>query len=243
MRRFLFKIRWFIAVCVIGVIIAYMTIGNDYAVSYDDVIDNYENSGEYYEKVVIYVEPTHYEVRTKALSIVNDVPDGINGNSEAWKIWSINYWVSKHIDYVEDPHGDHYTNAYGVLQKKYGDCDDFSILLASMYESVGLDAALVFLNTDDDPEVDHMACLVYWPDDVESFLAEEKAIMKQRGITSPVRQVRIRNIFAGTSHSMLGKYTSGVLLFIDVIMSEAASLVGHITHQPYDVLEIIDVGR
>ena len=203
MKNFLYKIRWFLVICVVGIIAAYITTDNGYAVSYDEIMDNYENSTAYYDKVVIYVEPTHYEVKTRALSIINDTSDNINSNSEAWKIWSINYWVSTHIDYVEDPPGGHYTNAYGVLQKKCGDCDDFSILLASMYESVGLDAALVFLNTDDNPEVDHMACLVYWPGDVKSFLNEEKAIMKHKGITSPVSQVRVNHIFAGTSHLML----------------------------------------
>jgi hypothetical protein len=214
---------WFVVICIIGVVITYVTGNNDYAVSYDDVIENNDNSVEYSEKIVVYVEPTHYEVRTKALSI--------------------NYWVLEHIDYVEDPPGDRYTNAYGVLQKKYGDCNDFSILLASMYESVGLDAALVFINTDDIPGVDHMSCLVYWPDNEESFLAEEKAFMKYRKITSPVSKVRAKHVFAGTSHLMLGKYNSGILLFADASMSKAGSLVGHITHQPYDVVEIIDVGK
>jgi hypothetical protein len=234
---------WFVVICIIGVVITYVTGNNDYAVSYDDVIENNDNSVEYSEKIVVYVEPTHYEVRTKALSIVNDTFEGVNNNSEAWKIWSINYWVLEHIDYVEDPPGDRYTNAYGVLQKKYGDCNDFSILLASMYESVGLDAALVFINTDDIPGVDHMSCLVYWPDNEESFLAEEKAFMKYRKITSPVSKVRAKHVFAGTSHLMLGKYNSGILLFADASMSKAGSLVGHITHQPYDVVEIIDVGK
>ena len=243
MKSFLFTKGWLIVLCAVVVIIVCMTVGSDYGVSYDEVVENYDNSAGYYDKVVIYVEPTHYEVRTRALSVVNDTPDGISGNSAAWKIWSINYWVSQHIDYVADPPGDHYTNAYGVLRKKYGDCDDFSILLASMYESVGLDAALVFINTDDDPEVDHMACLVYWPGDAGAFIAEEKAIMKQQRITSPIIQVKVKHIVAGTSYLMLEKYDSGILLFADSIMGEAGSLVGYITHKPYDVVEIIDVGK
>ena len=243
MSKFFFKMRWIIVIFVIGIITIYMTGNNGYAVSYDEVMDNIDTTDEYFSKVVIYVEPTQYEVRTRALSIINDTPDNINSNSEAWKIWSINNWVSKHIDYIEDPPGGHYTNAYGVLQRKCGDCDDFSILVASMYESVGLDAALVFLNTDDNPEVDHMACLVYWPNDVKSFLNEEKAIMKQKGITSPVSQVKVSHIFAGKSELMLGKYDSGILLFSDIIMNEAGCLVGYITHEPYDIIEIIDVGR
>ncbi len=242
MRKFLYKIRWFIVIFIVGIIVVYIMGSNGYAVSYDEIMNNIDDTEQYFDRVVIYVEPTQYEVRTRALSIINDAPDGINADSDTWKIWSINCWVSANIDYVEDPPGGRYTNAYGVLQNKCGDCDDFSILIASMYESVGLDAALVFLNTDDNPEVDHMACLVYWPGDAKSFLNEEEAILKKKGITSPVSQVRVNHIFTGTSHLMLGKYNSGILLFSDIIMSEAGSLVGYITHEPYEIIEIIDVG-
>ena len=243
MKRLILKKYWIIIICAVVAYIVYVINGSDYAVSYDDVMENYDKPPEYYERVVIYVEPTHYEVRIKARSVVNDAYYGMNDNSEAWKIWSINYWVPNNIDFVEDPPGGHYTNAYGVLQKKYGDCDDYSILLASMYESVGLDAALVFLNTDDDPGADHMACLVYWPGDADSFLAEEEAILKRMKMISPIVPLRVKHIVAGTSYPMLGKYNSGILIFVDAIMSEARNLVGHINYKPYDVVEIIDVGK
>lgn len=241
--KLLKKARWFLVIFIAGIVIFYFTGSGGHAVSYDEVMNNINDSEPYFERVVIFVEPTQYEVRTRALMIVSDAPDGIDVDSDAWKIWSINYWVSANIKYVEDPPGGRYTNAYGVLQNKCGDCDDFSILIASMYESVGLDAALVFLNTDDNPEVDHMACLVYWPDDEKSFLDEEKTILKQKRITSPVSQVRINHIYPGTSYLMLGKYNSGVLLFSDIVMSDAGCLVGYITHEPYEVVDIIDVGR
>lgn len=112
-----------------------------------------------------------------------------------------------------------------------------------MYESVGLDAALVLLNTDSNRDIDHMACLVCWSGDAKSFLDEEKVTLKKMGITSPVIRLRINRIYTGTSHLMLEKYTSGILLFSDVIMSKAGCLVGYITHDPYEITGIIDVGR
>jgi hypothetical protein len=241
--KLLFKLRWFIIILVVSIIIVYFTSYKGHAVSYDEVMNNISDSERYFEKVVIYVEPTQYEVKTRAISIVNDAPDDINVDSDAWKIWSINYWLSSNIKYIKDPPGGYYTNAYEVLKKKSGDCDDFSILIASMYESVGLDAALVLLNTDNNPDIDHMACLVYWPGDVKSFLDEEKVILKAMGITSPVFRLGINNVYTGTSHLMLEKYSTGVLLFSDVIMSKAGCLVGYITHDPYEVMGIIDVGR
>jgi hypothetical protein len=243
MTKLLFKLRWFIIIFIVSIVIVYFTGYSGYAVSYDEVMNNINDSERYFEKVVIFVEPTQYEVRTRALSIVNDAPEGIDVDSDAWKIWSINYWVSSNIKYTEDPPGGYYANAYEVLQKKSGDCDDFSILIASMYESVGLDAALVLLNTDSNPDVDHMACLVYWSGDAKSFLDEEKVILKKMGITSPVIRLGINHIYTGTSHLLLEKYSSGVLLFSDVIMSKAGCLLGYITHDPYEITGIIDVGR
>jgi hypothetical protein len=243
MMKKLFRLRWLILLFIVVIVIVYFTDSGGYAVSYDEVMNNINDTERYFDRVVIYVEPTQYEVRIQALSIINDAPDGINVDSDAWKIWSINYWVSSHIRFAEDPPGGRYTNAYGVLQKKVGDCDDFSILLASMYESVGLDAALVFLNTNDNPDVDHMACLVYWPGDARSFLDEEKTILREKGITSPFSQVTVSHIYTGTSHLLLEKYSSGVLLFSDIIMSKAGCLVGYITYSPYEITEIVDVGR
>jgi hypothetical protein len=243
MITILFKLRWFIIICIVGIVIVYITGYKGHAVSYDEVMNNINDSEQYFEKVVIFVEPAQYEVKIRALAIVNDFPDGINADSEAWKIWSINYWVSSNVKYVEDPPGGYYTNAYEVLQKRSGDCDDFSILLASMYEAVGLDAALVLLNTDSNPAVDHMACLVYWSGDANSFLDEEKIILKKMRITSPVISLGVNHIFASASQLMLGKYSSGVLLFSDAVMSKAGCLVGYVTHNPYEVTGIIDVGR
>ena len=243
MKKLLYRIRWIIIICIIGVLAAYIMSDDGYAVNYDDVINSNDTPDAYYDRVVVYVEPTQYEVKTRAKLIISDAGDGIAADSDAWKIWSINYWVSVNIDYVEDPPGGHYANAYGVLQSKRGDCDDFSILVASMYESVGLDAALVFLNTDNNPGADHMACLVYWPGDVKSFLDEEKNIMKQRKITSPFSRLRANHVFIGSEHLLLEKYDSGILLFSDIIMSESGTAVGHIEHEPYEIIQIIDVGR
>jgi hypothetical protein len=243
MLKLLFRLRWFIVIFIVSIVIVYFTGYRGHAVSYDDVMNNVSDSEGYFQKVVIFVEPTQYEVKLRALSIVNNAPDGIDVNSDAWKIWSINYWVSSNIRYAEDPPGGYYTNAYEVLQERSGDCDDFSILIASMYESVGLDAALVLLNTDSNPYVDHMACLVFWSGDEKSFLDEEKVILKKMGITSPVMRLGVNNIYAGTSHLMLEKYSSGLLLFSDAVMSKAGCLVGYISHDPYEVVGIIDVGR
>lgn len=83
MLKLLYKLRWFIVIFIVSVVIVYFTGYRGHAVSYDEVMNNINDSERYFEKVAIYVEPTQYEVRTRALSIVNDTPDGINVDSDA----------------------------------------------------------------------------------------------------------------------------------------------------------------
>ncbi len=190
-----------------------------------------------------YVEPMDTSIRKQALSIVTDAPSGINVNNDAWKIWAIYYWVSQNGDYVSDPKGqEYYMFAHDMLETMAGDCDDFSILLASMYESVGLDAALATINTDDEPGIDHITCFVYWSGDAQSFIDEENIILNKMGLTSPTEELRVRYQSAETSHAVLGKYKEGVWIVADGTMNYVKGLVGYVTHKPYDVHEFIDVG-
>ncbi len=196
------------------------------------------------ETIANYVEPTDSNIRNQALEIVTGNPSGINADADAWKIWSIFYWVSQNIVYVSDPKGrEYYQFAHETLQTKAGDCDDFSILLASMYESVGLDSAIAHMDTDDEPGTDHMTCLVYWADDSQSFLDEENTILSKKGLTSSTGQVKILYWNVKTSSSVLGKYDEGIWITADGTMSAVRGMVGYVTHKPYEAYEIIDVGR
>jgi len=190
-----------------------------------------------------YVEPMDASIRKQALSIVTDAPSGINVNDDAWKVWSIYYWVSQNGDYVSDPVGQEYfIPAHEMLETMAGDCDDFSILLASMYESVGLDAALVTVDVDDEPGIDHITCVVYWSGDSQSFIDEEFIILNKMGLTSPTEELRVLYWSAGTSHSVLGKYKEGIWIVADATMNYVKGFVGYVTHKPYDAHEVIDVG-
>lgn len=189
-----------------------------------------------------YVEPDKPVIRNTAASAVADTPLGIASNSEPWKVWQINYWVYRNISYVSDPKGmEYYSPATETLQTGAGDCDDFAILLASMYESIGLDAAIAKIDTQGSEKANHMACLVYYSKDADSFLDEEKEIMEKMKKTSPTGEVHIRYINAAT-FSSLPKYNSGIWIFIDPPMGEVKDLVSYITHEPYDLVSVVDVG-
>lgn len=154
MRPLVFKFRWLILFGIIAVIIALTVLENDYRVDYDRSMENHSNADRYQNEAIKYVELDDAGIINQMRSILHSAPPGINPESQAWKIWAINYWVATHVSYVEDPPGDHYKPAHEILETRFGDCDDFSILLVSLFESAGLDAALVVLNTDDDPGVD-----------------------------------------------------------------------------------------
>ena len=188
-----------------------------------------------------YIESDNALVRDTAVSVVADAPGGIDANSEEWKIWQINYWVYENICYVSDPKGqEYYARATETLQTEAGDCDDFAILLAGMYESVGLDAAIAEVDTEGTGKANHMACLVYYSKTADSFLEEEEMILRKVRKTSPTSELHIR--YTGAPTSSLSKYNSGIWIFIDPPMAEVKNLPGYISHEPYDIISIVDVG-
>lgn len=187
------------------------------------------------------VESDNALVRNTTVSIVADAPKGIDADSEEWKIWQINHWIANNIKYVSDPkEHEYYAPASETLETKGGDCDDFAILSAGMYESVGLDAAIGEIDTEGSGEANHLSCLVYYSKDGDSFVDEEKRILQKLKKTSPTGEIHIRYIDAPTSS--LSKYDSGIWIFIDIPMAEVKEFVGYITHEPYDIISIIDVG-
>jgi len=188
-------------------------------------------------------EPANPVVRDKAALVVAEAPADIDSNSEEWKIWQINYWVSQNIRRVSDPIGQEYlAYASETLETRAGDCDDFSILLTSMYEAVGLDAAIVYLDTNDDGEADHMAALVYYPRSDDFFIATEKDIMDKMGLKSRTGFLTIRFWEASNLSQVLGKYDKGIWLVVDPVMGTVKEMVGYVTHEPYSATDFVDVG-
>lgn len=189
-------------------------------------------------------EPANPTVRDKAASVVAEAPADIDANSEEWKIWRINYWASQNIRRVSDPIGQEYlAYASETLETKAGDCDDFSILLTSMYEAVGLDAAIVYIDTNDDGEADHMASIVYYLRSKDFFIAMEKSIMDKMGLKSRTGFLTIRFWDAGSLYQVLGKYDEGIWIIVDPVMATVKEMVGYVTHEPYTATDFVDVGE
>ena len=187
-----------------------------------------------------YFEPSHPRVRDAAVFAVQETPAEIEANAAIWKIWKINHWVANNISYVSDPRGhNYYAFAHETLEVGGGDCDDFAILLASMYEAVGLDAAIATIDTDDDLSLDHMTCLVYYQDDGEAFIEEETAILESVGLPPQVRVIYFDPV---GSKILPQKYTTGVWIVADPTMAMEPDKIGYVMHKPYKATSVIDVG-
>jgi hypothetical protein len=192
------------------------------------------------DNVSDYFEPAHPRVRDAAVFAVQETPAEIEANAAIWKIWKINQWVANNISYVSDPRGhNYYAFAHETLQVRGGDCDDFAILLASMYEAVGLDAAIATIDTDDDLILDHMTCLVYYQGDGEAFIEEETAILQSVGLPPQVRVIYFDPV---GSKILPQKYTTGIWIVADPTMAMKPDKIGYVIHKPYKATSVIDVG-
>jgi len=185
------------------------------------------------------VEPYIPVIRNVAVSQAASAPPGIDSDNETWKIWIISRWVTQNINYVSDPSGfDYYSLASETMLIRAGDCEDFAILTASMYESVGLDAAIVEVDSDNDTKGDHMACAVYYHQNAESYINDERIILQRLNLVSTSGDLKVMS-FEADQWELLKKYTSGTWIIIDPL---AAKIPGYISASNYQIISAIDVG-
>lgn len=197
-----------------------------------------------------YVMPLNKQVRDITMSILSDVPEGISSNADAWKIWKIHSWVASNIKYVNDPLGFEYmAYPHETLDCQAGDCDDFSVLLASMYEASGLDAMIAYVDTNGDKEVEHVACLVYYPQESASFLEEEEIIVSKLKIAYPMGKRYFKyihgidTVIPYKTSDIYDNYEEGIWIVADPLFVEETGIVGYITYEPYVILAVDDVGE
>lgn len=200
------------------------------------------------EKFNTRVEATDELVRNTSLTALKAPSERIEANSEAWKIWKLHNWVASNIEYVSDPKGkEYFAYAHETLEAKAGDCDDIAILLASLYQATGLDAIIACVDTDNVTGYDHAAVLVYWDGDVDTFHAKEREIMLVLGLTKPTREFYTLHFGSGISEFLTEQDVSyqsyeGIWIVADPIFTEVKNMVGHITHRPYTIRSVFNVG-
>jgi LEA14-like dessication related protein len=87
-----------------------------------------------------------------------------------------------------------------------------------------------------------MASLVYYPETGEDFISEALTIMEMAGIHSPTALIMIRYIEAGQLKE-LSDYSRGIWIVADPQMQKVNEMVGYITHDPYEIISVVNVGN
>jgi len=100
-----------------------------------------------------------------------------NPNSVAAKIFGIYSFVSKKVSYVSDPAGDEYIAwPNETVDVGGGDCDDYTVLLASLYQSVGLKATIVQVYNRD---YGHVFLIVPVSETLGSFMEKYQELLQE----------------------------------------------------------------
>lgn len=109
------------------------------------------------KKVIRSVEPDSIVVRDKSVQLCQNLQQG--DFKQARKLYE---YVRDEIKYIKDPSGFDFIQKPEITMKlNAGDCEDKAILLASLLMAISFEAALIFVDTDNDGTVDHVYNAVY----------------------------------------------------------------------------------
>lgn len=99
-----------------------------------------------YHRYLGAIDPFHAEVNTFAKGLVRGTPN----HKKAELVQRVFKWVTEEVQYISDPDmswgkGDYVKPPLQTIESKAGDCDDTSVLLASLLEALGLKTYLIFI--------------------------------------------------------------------------------------------------
>ncbi|MBN2043068.1 MAG: transglutaminase domain-containing protein [Candidatus Aenigmarchaeota archaeon] len=100
-----------------------------------------------------------------------------NPNSIPTRLFSIYQAIGERVHYISDPRDDEYiATPAETWNIQGGDCDDISILMASMFESIGLDASMVEAYNE---SYGHVFVIVRIDEDLDRFLQDYKPLIEK----------------------------------------------------------------
>jgi len=148
-------------------------------------------------------------------------------NDEYFKVFAIGHWVSTNIRYVSDPfiENEYIAPPNETLRVGAGDCDDYAVLLAVLYRSVGFNAVVGLIDTDGNDRVDHATALIYFTGNTTEIL---------NGISKWASVIGIE--IGGISYF---NADGGVYLIVDPPMSTYKYNPWVIHHRPYVLIKVI----
>jgi transglutaminase-like putative cysteine protease len=98
------------------------------------------------------------EVIQAATSLIFLTPE----KDELSEITTVFDWVADNIRYQRDPHGlESVAYPATTIIRRVGDCDDKTVLLASLFESIGYATRLVMAGYSQSMQYEHVYCQVF----------------------------------------------------------------------------------
>jgi len=148
-------------------------------------------------------------------------------DDEYFKVFAIGHWVSTNIRYISDPltENEYIAPPNETLNVGAGDCDDYAVLLATLYRSVGLNAVVGLIDTNGDNKVDHATALVY-------FTGNATEILNGISKWASVLGIEVEKI-------SYFKADGEVYLVVDPPMSTYKNNPWSIYHTPYGLVKVI----
>lgn len=149
-------------------------------------------------------------IRSTAVSILksSDVPP-----YDRWaEVRALHGWVQKNVRYVQDPYQIEYVQTPDVmLSTLAGDCDDYTVLLGALLESVGYPIDIKIVGRDGRRAFHHVYPVVHL-DGLEvaldasmpvPFGAQASDLRKQRIYRSELKGMRVTDVYGGSGLSTL----------------------------------------
>lgn len=100
------------------------------------------------EKIAGYIKTDRYTPDIRALAVTVITQSTVKSGDHAGELRVLFELVRDRIRYIRDPYErDVYQDAETTLKMKAGDCEDFTILLASLCQAVGYPIAIKFIAT------------------------------------------------------------------------------------------------
>ncbi len=130
---------------------------------------------------VTFEKAEKYSTRFNTSSVRDDAVSSAimyeNPNSIPTRLFAVYQAIGDRIHYISDPVQDDYiANPEETWDIQGGDCDDISILMASMFESIGLDAYMVEVYNE---SYGHVFVIVRVDEDLDKFLNEYRPLIEK----------------------------------------------------------------
>jgi predicted transglutaminase-like cysteine proteinase len=180
-------------------------------------------------------------VALSALLPYNDVGD------DAMKVFAIYNAVAGKVKYVPDPYGEDYIGSpQEIWDSAAGDCDDYAVLLSSMYEAIGFDAYIVYPFTESKQEA-HAYVMLKMQQNISGFIAGYEKILTQFTNYSGIVPFNIM-LFAGNGtgcHELAAMASAGNLTgwWLQVEGTSRDYAGAHDSMQGFDDVRFFEVGN